>query len=329
MDRILFGDNQFFGVNHMSEEKARAQAMRFRDAPSILRVLADAHDLGLRTFMCTTHDRMGEIVDAVRADPARWRGFEFFPCMPYAHKYANSVTEVGVLETVRRFAPGGLVETLFQGARALMAQDLERLMALLVDAELKRFEGVRTPVIFVQNVVTDLLLGLKLHRVLAAFGRHVRERHGAEPGWITMNLPLLVDALEDAGVRDPIVCANVNKIGFRMSGGIDAYRAVLRSGRCRAIAMSVFASGAIPPEEAIRWVCGLEGLQAIVFGASTAGHIRRTKELVEEAWGTAPAREAAPAAERLAEAARTPEPAVPAVGAEPAGAALPALAPAR
>jgi hypothetical protein len=24
IDRILFGDNQFFGVNHMSEEKARA-----------------------------------------------------------------------------------------------------------------------------------------------------------------------------------------------------------------------------------------------------------------------------------------------------------------
>ena len=31
MDRLLFGDNQFFGVNHMSEEKARAQAMRFQD----------------------------------------------------------------------------------------------------------------------------------------------------------------------------------------------------------------------------------------------------------------------------------------------------------
>ena len=30
MDRLLFGDNQFFGVNHMSEEKARAQAMRFQ-----------------------------------------------------------------------------------------------------------------------------------------------------------------------------------------------------------------------------------------------------------------------------------------------------------
>ena len=37
MDRILFGDNQFFGVNHMSEEKARAQAMMFRDSRAIMK----------------------------------------------------------------------------------------------------------------------------------------------------------------------------------------------------------------------------------------------------------------------------------------------------
>ena len=39
MDRLLFGDNQFFGVNHMSEEKARAQAMRFQDTSAIIKVL--------------------------------------------------------------------------------------------------------------------------------------------------------------------------------------------------------------------------------------------------------------------------------------------------
>ena len=43
MDRILFGDNQFFGVNHMSEEKARQQAMRFQDMDEIMRVLG-MHD---------------------------------------------------------------------------------------------------------------------------------------------------------------------------------------------------------------------------------------------------------------------------------------------
>ena len=40
MDRLLFGDNQFFGVNHMSEEKARAQAMRFQDLDAVMQVLA-------------------------------------------------------------------------------------------------------------------------------------------------------------------------------------------------------------------------------------------------------------------------------------------------
>jgi hypothetical protein len=150
---------------------------------------------------------------------------------------------------------------------------------------MKRFAGARTPIVFVQNVVTDLLLGLGMEDLLADFAAHVSERYRAEPGFITMNLPLLVNRLERVGVKNPVVCANINKIGFRMCGGVEAYREVLRAGRCRAIAMSVFASGAVRPAEAIEWACGLEGLQSIVFGASSAANIRQTKELIERAWG--------------------------------------------
>jgi hypothetical protein len=285
MHRILFGDNQFFGVNHMSEEKARAQAMQFKDVPSIMRVLDCAYDSGIKVFMATTYDRVGEIAEVVAAHPERYPDFEFYPCMPYAHKYANSVGEVGILETIRRFAPGGLVETLIKGAFSAATQDIYRLMEMLVDAEMKRFAKVKTPVVFVQNVVTDLLLGLKLYDVFPAFDEHIRKRYGAEAGFITMNLPLLVDVLEKGGLKNPIVCANINKIGFRMSGGVDAYRELLAAKRCRAIAMSVFASGAIPPREAIEWVCGLDGLHSIVFGASSPSNIRQTKELIERSWG--------------------------------------------
>ena len=35
MPNLLFGDNQFFGINHMSEEKARAQALQFQDIGSV------------------------------------------------------------------------------------------------------------------------------------------------------------------------------------------------------------------------------------------------------------------------------------------------------
>jgi len=293
MERILFGDNQFFGVNHMSEEKARAQAMQFRDTPSIMRVLDCAYDHGIKVFMCTTHDRVGEIADTVRRNSRRYPDFQFYPCMPYAHKYADSVSEVGIIDTIRRFAPGGIMETLIKGAISAATQNVYKLMEILVDAEMKRFAGVRTPIIFLQNVVTDLLLGLKVYDVFAAFSEHIQRKYDAEAGFITMNLPMLVNALEQVGIENPIVCANINKIGFRMCGGIDAYRKRLRSQRCRAIAMSVFASGAIPPEEAIEWVCNLEGVESIVFGASSPRNVRHTKELIERAWGHGPAPAAA------------------------------------
>jgi len=89
------------------------------------------------------HDRVGDIADIVRANPQRYGDFQFYPCMPYAHKYANSVAEVGIIDTIRRFAPGGLVETLFQGAISAATQDIYRLMRMLVDAEMKRFAGLR------------------------------------------------------------------------------------------------------------------------------------------------------------------------------------------
>jgi hypothetical protein len=288
IDRILFGDNQFFGVNHMSEEKARQQLIRFKDTRAIIEVLDLAYDMGIRTFMCTTHDRIGEVCDHMRANPSRYKDFIYFPCMPYAHKYANSVSQVGALETIQRFAVGGVMSTLLSGAVGALTKDVYVLMRLLVDAEMKRFEGLNTPVIFVQNVVTDLLLGLKLYPVFAEFHRYVRERYRAEAAFISMNLPLLLDALDQVGVENPVVCANINKIGFRMSGGIVAYREALRTRKCRAIAMSVLASGAIPPQEAIEWACGLEGLQSIVFGASSAGNIRQTKELIERCWAPLP-----------------------------------------
>jgi hypothetical protein len=280
VDRILFGDNQFFGVNHMSEEKARAQAMRFSTTQSMIDVLDIAYDLGLRTFMCTTHEQIAEIAEHVATHPDRYREFVFYPGMPYAHKYANAVTELGVVETLKQYGSGGLVETIFVGAKSALRKDTEQLMRMLVDAEMKPFAAVRTPVVFLQNVVTDLLLGLGMHDIFRAFHDYVAERYGAEAGFITMNMPRLVHALHAVGIANPIVCCNYNKIGFRMSGGVEVYDEVLENEEFRCIAMSVLASGAIRPEEAIQWICERERIESIVFGASSRGNIAQTVELI-------------------------------------------------
>lgn len=285
MERLLFGDNQFFGINHMSEEKARAQQLRFQNVEVVIDVLDSAYDAGIRTFMCTTHDRIALICDHVRAHPERYVDFLFYPGMPYAHKYANAVTESGMLGAVKRFLPDeGFFNAAVRGGRSLATKDVEGMTTLLIDAEMKMFAGVRTPVIFLQNLIVDLLLGLGFKDAFRVFADHVRDRYQAEPAFITMNLPMLLDVLDEVGIENPIVCANINKIGFRMCGGIDAYERAMREREFRAIAMSVYASGAIPPAEAIEWVCGLPNLEAIVFGASSARNIQATRDLVTRFW---------------------------------------------
>jgi hypothetical protein len=114
------------------------------------------------------------------------------------------------------------------------------------------------------------------------FADYVKNRYDAEPGFITMNLPRLLDALDKVGIRNPIVCANINKIGFRMCGGIEAYEKTIATRKFRAVAMSVFASGAIPPEEALEYVCSKKEIESIVFGASSRRNIRQTRQLIEQ-----------------------------------------------
>src|SRR5215469_13500400 len=190
MDRLLFGDNQFFGVNHMSEEKARAQAMRFQDIEAVIDVLDAAYDEGVRTFMCTTHDRIALVCDHMRANPKRYKDFIFYPCMPYAHKYANAITEDGPLNAMKRFLPSeGLFDAAMRGGMSLAKKDIEGVATLLVDAEMKMFQGLNTPVIFLQNVVVDLIMGIGVKDAFRIFGEYVKERYGAEPGFITMNMP--------------------------------------------------------------------------------------------------------------------------------------------
>lgn len=287
MDRLLLGDNQFFGINHMSEEKARAQAIRFQDTQAIIDVVDIALDNGIRTLMCTTHERIAEVCDHMRANPQRYADYRFYPCMPYAHKYANAVTDNGMLGALKQFLPEeGLLNAAVRGGKSFMKKDIEGIITLLVDAEMKMFQGLNTPVVFLQNVVVDLMLGLGFDEAFAIFDRHVRERYNAEPGFITMNLPMLLDTLDRVGVKNPIVCANINEIGFRMSGGIEAYEQALRERPFRPVSMSVFASGAIPPRRALEWIHDHANVESIVFGASSRSSIESTTGIVRELWGS-------------------------------------------
>lgn len=282
MEKVLFGDNQFFAVNHVSDEKSRAQAIRFKDDSSIIKVLDEAIDLGINTFMCTTHDRIANICDHIRANPARYKDFKIFPCMPYAHKYANAVTELGIVGTIKQYVPGNIFSTFAKGGMAYLSKDFRKLMEIFIDAEMKMFKDINTPVIFIQNVLVDMILGLKMNEVFVEYDTYIRKKYNAEPGYITMNMPALLDTLNSVGIKNPIICSSINKIGFRMAGGNAIYEKYLMEKDFRPIAMQVLAAGALRPKEAIEYLGKFPKIESVLFGASSKAHIRETKELIEQ-----------------------------------------------
>jgi hypothetical protein len=282
IDRVIFGDNQFFGINHMSQEKAREQAARFSDLGAITSVYEIAIDAGIRAFMLNSNDRAMGICDYFRSRKSTHPDLMWYPSIPYPHKYANLVAEKGILPAIQSVLFGGGAADAFgmikQMGSAILFRDELRAMHSLVDLELRAFAGLNVRAVFLQNVITDLLLGLGLHEVIADYCDHLRRHHKVIPGLITQNLPRLLAFLSTHGIEGVAVCASFNKIGYLMSPDVESYTTAASRNDGRAypiIAMSTLASGAVKPADAYDFIAR-QNIQSVVFGASTKAHIGDT-----------------------------------------------------
>lgn len=288
IDRIVFGDNQFFGINHMSQEKAQERAERFANLDNIMQVYDHAIENGIEAIMLNGNDRAAHICDRFRADPAKYGHLRWYPSIPYPHKYAAMVNDKGMVGAVQEllFAQGAksALGKMARGGLALATLDAVKLMRMLVDQEMEAFRDLDVRVVFLQNIVVDLLLGYDIAEPFVAYCEHIKKRYGALPGLITQNLPRLRSKLIEWGIEDVVICASINKIGYLMSPGTAEYEAVIEEndgGKYPLMAMSTLASGAIKPEDAYAYI-NAQNIQSVVFGASSPGNIRHTVSLIDQ-----------------------------------------------
>ena len=286
LDQIIFGDNQFFGINHMSENKAQEHAEKFKDLKAITEVIDIAYEAGIHAFMLNTHGKAGDICNHFRKNSSKYSDLRLYPSMPYAHKYANAVAEKGIFSALKdtifnNSSPKEIFALLSRGGSLIFEKDMFKVMQILIDTEMKIFRDLNVRAIFLQNIVTDLLLGFGVKEVFYEFYSYIKEKYLVEPGFITLNMPKLVDFLIDCGITNPIVCSSINKAGFFMNPNAEAYEKTLKEKLFRPIAMSVLASGAIKPNEAVKYVCRKLNIKSIVFGASSEKHISETKKMIE------------------------------------------------
>lgn len=288
IDKIIFGDNQFFGINHMSQEKAQQLAEKFYNIQNIYNVYDMAIDAGVQGIMLNSNDRAKDICNHFRENKEKYKHLNWYPSIPYPHKYANLVAEKGILPAVNEVlfkdnSAGGALGMMIKGGMAVLGKDAIKMMQMLIDVEMKMFKGLNVKVIFLQNVITDLILGYDIKDVFVEYCKHIRKKYNALPGLITQNMPYMKAKLEEWGIEEVVLCSSFNKIGYLMSPGVDEYVKAAKtndSSKYQLMAMSTLASGAIPATKAYDFI-NQQNIQSVVFGASSKGHIDETINLIK------------------------------------------------
>lgn len=271
--KVYYGDNQFLGINHISENKAMEQAIRFSSPKRIFSVLEKAFSFGADAFMCTTHELLQPVFDIFKGSSIS--DGEVIPCIPYAHKYSSLVTNKGWKGILQLVAQAGVGKLVGRGVAYTISSDTTRLMKSLVDLELASIKGLNVSKVFLQNAVTDLLLGLGLVDILVSFGEYIQNKYKMQFGFITMNYPSLVKVLIGTSCEKAWICFPYNPIGFRMNPSQTKVEEAAKE-RSNNIAMSILASGAVSVDQSVDYIDNSGSIDAVLFGASSTGHIRDT-----------------------------------------------------
>ena len=288
IDRIILGDNQFFGINHRSQEKAEEMLKRFGNLDNIFEVYDNAFDCGVKAVMLNSNDKAVAICDRFRENQSKYGDVTWYPSIPYAYKYANMVNELGIFPAVNEVlfkgnTAGGVLGMIGKGAAAVFTKDAMRMMEMLIDVEYKMFRGLNVKAFFLQNIITDLVLGYGVKEVFEHFAEYVRKKYKVLPGFITLNLPYLKSKLEEWGIQDVVICSSINAAGFNMHPSKEEYERVIADNdpsKYQLMAMNVLASGSITVQESFDYINALN-LQSVVFGASSKGHIKSTVDAIK------------------------------------------------
>jgi hypothetical protein len=176
-----------------------------------------------------------------------------------------------------------IINRIGKGSNALLAKDAIKIMEILIDIEMRLFKGLNIRAIFLQNVITDLMLGFEVRPLFESYCNYIRRKYKVIPGFITQNMPRLKRTLENWGINEVVICTSFNKLGYLMSPDVNTYvRAVLENNESKyqIMAMSTLASGAIPVTEAYSFI-NSQKIQSVVFGSSSGKNIAETISLIK------------------------------------------------
>lgn len=285
IDPIILGHNQFVGVDHLSQDRARDRIERFSDTKRILDVISYFYELGGRGMMLSTHQRATEIMRAIGSEPELSENMNFYPLIPYAQGYIRRANEMGVVgmlnDVLGPASASAKLKILFKGGINVMRKDFLSILSTLIDVELLPFKGFNTKAVFLHNVLTDLALSLKAQNIFEFYMDYIKDNYGIIPAFGTMNFARLMESFDEWGIKKPLVMTSFNKIGFQMNPSREECERCLKEYDVEVLAMSTLAAGYLKPRNAYDYLFTLPNIKSFVVGFSTKEHAMDIVNLIK------------------------------------------------
>ena len=276
--KIILGDNQFFGVNHFDLQKGEETKSKFDDTNKIRSFIDLSLECGLDGFMINSNEKGYEIISNTDFDLFK----EVHYSIPYPHKYASMVNENGMMSLLSYLIKNtSIVKNIIGGLKLVATQNLKSITPLALNLEVPNNLRIGS-YIYMQNIITDMLMGIGRGDILIEFIKSVVSL-GYKPGIITLN-PIMFDRLlkkhKDTDlIKDLIVCFNINKEGFNVFPSLNQVENFIQSSpKYKLMGMSIFASGAANISNSINYIKTLN-LDYIVFGSSRVENIKSNLDL--------------------------------------------------
>lgn len=277
--KIILGDNQFFGINHFDLKKGYASKKKFKDKKSIYNFIIKSLNLGLDGFMINSNKIGYDLLSEFQ-----FNNKEIHYSIPYPHKYAALINSSGMPSLFTYFLKNtSFLKIIHNIPKYIFSRNLKYLVPLSTNLEIPN-SLPKGSTVYLQNIITDLIIGLKRIDILEYFANDL-VNNGYKVGLITLNPVLLSDFIYDSNILnspDLIVCFNINKTGFNVfPSKIEVEKFIRSKKKYKLMGMSIFSSGGTEISESIDYIKKIN-LDYVVFGSSKINNIKSNYEALSK-----------------------------------------------
>lgn len=248
MPDIVFGDNHFFGINHLSISKADEYKAQFSSDNALIQTFDSLARNGVQEQMISAHATAGHVCRiALDTHPT----LKIHPVIPYAHAINDSAASQGVSRTAIQLLRPSFLDAIKSAVRLILPGSNVSIprssIARFIGNQLETFGEIpesNRGVLFMSNVFTDALIGLGAWEWFEHLDR-LCQSLGYTAGVITYNPAAFLNRKN----LQVSLCINYNHQGFLNNIAESDFNRLIS--QYPVWAMGVFGSGAYTENDVV------------------------------------------------------------------------------